>query len=221
MPPIPLSEAELQVLVRKAQDGDTEAFGKVYDHYFLQVYRYTSFRSQREMVEDLVADVFVKAWEKLHTYKPRKDVPFGAWLFRIARHVIIDTYRRNREIDEMPDDLLDPDRLNHADASVAQHDLLQVVRGALDMLPRRYREILILSYVSELTHKEVARSLRMTEGGVRILKFRALRKLETFLPEEWRRRAEHGRPFGSEKRNKPRSSPFSQATDAISPSALL
>jgi len=179
-----IDETELQALVEKARDGDGDAFEKIYDHFFLPVYRYTAFRTSSELVEDVVADVFVKAWEKLHQYKARKGVPFGAWLFRIARHTIIDSYRKERETEEVSEDLPDPDVFNHADTRVKNADTLRIVRDSLDQLPRRYREILLLSYVAELPTFEVARVLKMTEGGVRILKFRALRKLEGLLPPE-------------------------------------
>jgi RNA polymerase sigma-70 factor (ECF subfamily) len=176
-----LEEAELQMLVALAQDGDTEAFEKIYLNFFLPVYRYTAFRAPEELAEDLVADVFVKVWEKLHQYKAQKGVPFGAWLFRIARHTIIDSYRRERDFQEVSEDLMDPDTLNRADASVRKNDLLKTVRTAMAQLPRRYREILMLSYIADLPHDEVARVLKMTEGAVRILKFRALRKLESWF----------------------------------------
>lgn len=179
-----LEEAQLQRLVALAQDGDTDAFEKLYAHFFLPVYRYTAFRAPEELAEDIVADVFVKVWEKLHQYRVQKGVPFGAWLFRIARHTIINSYRKERDFQEVSDDLADPDVLNRADATVRKNDLLRTVRTAMAMLPRRYREILMLSYIADLPHDEVARVLRMTEGAVRILKFRALRKLESFLPPD-------------------------------------
>jgi RNA polymerase sigma-70 factor (ECF subfamily) len=182
-----LTNGEILALIAAAQGGDTEAFGRVYDHFFLPVYRYTAFRAPAEMVEDLVSDIFVKAWEKLHQYKVRKDVPFGAWLFRIARHTVIDAYRTQRQFEEVSEEMADPDDLNRADARVHSNDVLLAVRGAMGKLSKRYREILLLSYVAQLSHEEVARSLRMTEGGVRILKFRALKKLESFLPPEFRR----------------------------------
>ena len=179
-----LPEEELQRLVALAQDGDTDAFEKLYLNFFLPIDRYTAFRIDADAAEDVVADVFVKAWEKLHKYKPQKGIPFGAWLFRIARHAVIDAYRRDRNFEEIPENFADPDALNRADAATRTGDVLKVVRRALDALPRRYREILILSYIAELPHHEISRVLRMTEGGVRILKFRALRKLESLLPPD-------------------------------------
>jgi RNA polymerase sigma-70 factor (ECF subfamily) len=179
----PLSNEQILALVLQSQEGDTEAFGTLYDHFFLPVYRYTAFRAPSELVEDLVSDIFVKVWEKLHQYEARTNVPFGAWLFRIARHTVIDAYRTQRSFDEIPEELADTDRLNQAETATRTSDVLRDVRQALSQLPRRYREVLILSYVSELTHAEIAQSLKMSEGGVRILKFRALRKLEQLLPE--------------------------------------
>jgi len=180
----PLSEAELQELVSKAQEGDTDAFGRIYDHFFVQVYRYCSFRLPKEIAEDTTADIFVKAWEKIHTYKIQKSVPFGAWLFRIARYSVIDMYRSQRGFEEMPETLPDTDNFNRTESRIERKDTLRIVRQAMDGLPRRYRDVLLLTYVSELPYSEVARVLRISEGGVRILKMRALRKLEGLLPPD-------------------------------------
>ena len=188
-PSILSDEGWLQELISAAQERDTEAFGTVYDRFFLPIYRYTAFRAPKGLVEDLVSDIFVKAWEKLHQYKTRKGVPFGAWLFRIARHTIIDAYRSERSFEEISEELPDTDALNRADARVKSNDLLKTVRSALEKLPRRYKEVLLLSYVAELANSEVARVMRKTEGSVRVLKFRALRKFASFLPPEMRERA--------------------------------
>ena len=186
MDPQQLSDGEVKDLVRLAQDGDTEAFSHLYNHFFTPVYRYVAFRLSGDVAEDTVSEIFVKVWEKLHTYKDQQGIPFGAWLFRIARHSVIDAYRVARGFEEVSEALEDPDLLNRADTKAQRNDVLRIVRHALDQLPKRYREVLLLTYVSELPYSEVARVLKMTEGGVRILKLRALRKLETFLPPDMR-----------------------------------
>jgi len=184
MPKSTLEEADLKDLVYKAQEGDTDAFGRIYDHYFESVYRFTAFRVPNEMVEDLVADIFVKAWEKLHTYKVQKNVPFGAWIFRIARHKLIDAYRSQKKLEEVPEDIEDMDELNRAETRVKRKHLLKMVRGAMNELPKRYQEVLQLSYVADLPSDEVARVLKMRNGAARTLKFRALKKLEELLPPD-------------------------------------
>lgn len=183
MHPQPEEQAILS-LVRSAQEGDNDAFGRVYEQYFDAVYRYAAFRLPREVAEDVVADVFVKAWEKLHTYKVHSGVPFAAWLFRIARHAVIDVYRTQRSFEEVPETLADEDAFSRAETRTERREMLRAVRSAVDKLPGRYREILLLSYMAGLPHSEVARVLRLTEGAVRILKMRALRKLEDLLPPD-------------------------------------
>lgn len=186
-----MTEVDIQLMVlpeyvRRAQAGDTEAFAKIYDMYFVQVYRYTAFRVPREIAEDLVADIFVKTWEKLHTYTERKGVPFAAWLFSIARHTVIDAYRTHRGFEEVPETIEDADILNRADTKVGRDEMLKIVNAALGKLPDRYREVLLLSYMAELPHAEIGRVLKLREGAVRILKHRALRRLEEHLPENIR-----------------------------------
>ena len=184
MPKLTLEEADLKDLVIRSQEGDTDAFGKIYNHYFESVYRFTAFRVPTEMAEDLVADIFVKAWEKIHTYKVQQNVPFGAWLFRIARHSLIDVYRSQQITEEVPEDIEDEDVLNRAETLVKRKHLLKMVRGAMDELPRRYQEVLQLSYIAELPSDEVARVLKMRSGAARTLKCRALKKLEELLPPD-------------------------------------
>lgn len=185
MPSVPpLSDVELRQFVHLAREGDSEAFAKIYDHFFPAVYRYASFRLPAEAAEDTVADVFVRAWEKLHTYKIHHDVPFAAWLFRIARNAVIDVYRTQRGFEEVPETLPDENRLNQADYLLRTNEITTIVRHALNRMPQRYRDILLLSYISDLPHSAIADILNLSEGAVRILKLRALRKLETLLPPD-------------------------------------
>ncbi len=179
-----LSPEELKALVAKAQDGDTEAFGKIYDAFLTPIYRYVVFRFPEDLAEDLVADIFVKSWEKLHTYKARAGVPFGAWLFRIARYSVIYAYRSTRGFEELSEETPDENRDNDPKVRVERGISVAQVRNALNQLPTDYRDVLLMHYTAGLGHKEVADALRMTEGYVRILKFRGLKKLQALLPPE-------------------------------------
>lgn len=177
----PFAPDELKALVERAQDGDTEAFGKIYDGFLTPVYRYVVFRFPEDMAEDLVSDIFVKAWEKLHTYKAYKEVPFSAWLFRIARYTVIDAYRNHRGFDEVSEELPDEDHWNDPKSQAERRLSVHTVRSAINQLPGYYRDILLMHFVADLSHSEVAKSLKMTEGFVRVLKHRALKKLEAIL----------------------------------------
>lgn len=181
-----LTEPEILALVRQSQEGDGDAFRRLYDHFFPQVYRYTAFRFDREMAEDIVADIFLKVWEKISSYEERAGIPFGAWLFRIARYTVIDAFRSRKETLEVSEEISDADPMNRADDRVQRNELLKTVRGALDQLPKKYRDVLTLSYFADLSITEIAKTLKRNEGSVRVLKFRALEKLSTLLPPELR-----------------------------------
>lgn len=180
--PIPLEE--LKVLVERAQGGDTDAFGKIYDAFLTPIYRYVVFRFPEDLAEDLVADIFVKVWEKLHTYKVYAGVPFSAWLFRIARYAVIDAYRSNRGFEELNDEHVDEDVENDPAHRMQRSLSVAQVRAALNQLPKDYHDVLLMHYVVGMSHSEVASALRMTEGYVRILKFRGLKKLQNLLPPD-------------------------------------
>lgn len=179
-----LPPEELRDLVLRAQDGDTEAFGKIYDAFLTPIYRYVVFRFPEDLAEDLVADVFVKAWEKLHTYKVMAGVPFSAWLFRIARHAVIDAYRSHRGFEDLNEEMVDENTSSDPKLTTERSLSVVTVRQALKKLSKDYRDVLLLHYVAGLGHSEVATALSMTEGYVRIIKFRALKKLKSYLPPE-------------------------------------
>ena len=83
-----------RALVRRAQDGDRDAFGELYRTHLPAVSRLVRFRVGAEN-EDVVSDVFLRAWRGLASYRDT-GVPFAAWLYGIARHVAIDTLRKRR-----------------------------------------------------------------------------------------------------------------------------
>ena len=90
-------DAAIEGLVAAAKAGDAEAYGRIFDHYHEAVHRYIAARVRRPSdAEDLAQLVFVKALEALPRYEQR-GVPFGGWLFRLARNVVIDHLRTSRE----------------------------------------------------------------------------------------------------------------------------
>src|SRR4051812_38139996 len=92
-----LDDAALERLVEQAKAGDATAFGELFDHYHEPIYRYVASRVHRPTdAEDLTQAVFVKALEALPRYETR-GVPFGGWLFRLARNAVIDFVRTRHD----------------------------------------------------------------------------------------------------------------------------
>src|SRR4051812_38116798 len=84
-------------LVRKAKQGQEEAFGSIYNLYFEKIYRFIYYRvSHKEVAEDLAEEVFLKVFSKLSSIE--KDGSFEGWLYQIARNKVIDYYRDKKQL---------------------------------------------------------------------------------------------------------------------------
>ncbi|MFL5649430.1 MAG: sigma-70 family RNA polymerase sigma factor, partial [Chloroflexota bacterium] len=96
-----LDDAAIERLVDEARAGDAWAFGQLFDHFHLPVYRYVASRVRHPSdAEDLTQLVFVKALEALPRYEAR-GIPFGGWLFRLARNAVIDHVRTRHDHAEL------------------------------------------------------------------------------------------------------------------------
>jgi RNA polymerase sigma-70 factor, ECF subfamily len=176
-----LDDAAIERLVAEARDGDPWAFGMIFDHYHELVYRFIASRVQRPSdAEDLTQHVFVKALEALPRYESR-GVPFGGWLFRLARNAVIDHLRTRHEHAEL-DAVIG---WAHGDAGP---DEIAVVRQELDAVGRamasltdEQREAIALRFFAGLSAREAAEAMGKQEGTVRGLQFRAIAALRRQL----------------------------------------
>jgi RNA polymerase sigma-70 factor (ECF subfamily) len=171
----------IQRLVEASQRGDPEAFGSLFDVYYGPVYRYVAARVGRPSdAEDLAQLVFVKALEALPRYESR-GVPFGGWLFKLARNVVIDHIRMRREtapldlVVERPHPAQGPDEL-----AVLRQEL-ESVAFALRRLTPEQREAIELRFFAGLSAKEAAEAMGRQEGTIRGLQFRAIAALRREL----------------------------------------
>lgn len=174
-------EGAIERLVAAAQHGDPEAFGALFDHYYGPIYRYVTARVGRPSdAEDLAQLVFVKALEALPRYELR-GIPFGGWLFRLARNVVIDHLRTRRE--HVTLDV----SVERIDSGVAPDDLAQLrqeldsVAVALRRLTPEQREAIELRFFAGLSAKEAAEVMGRQEGTIRGLQFRAIAALRREL----------------------------------------
>jgi len=178
-----------QELIQAAQHGDDQAFGRLYDHYIKAIYRFIAVKvGSKEQAEDLTHEVFLRAWQKLPSFKSR-GFPFSSWLYRIARNRVIDHYRTQKShlnVDDLVGQM-EEEFLKVSSDQRQQLDLkldLEKVMSALEQLTPDQREVMELRFIEDLSPKEIAEVIGKREGTVRILQHRATKKLQELLAED-------------------------------------
>jgi RNA polymerase sigma-70 factor (ECF subfamily) len=154
-PPSELASQEAQ-LVKKAVSGDSDAFAGLYDTYVDEVYRFVLHRvNDEQTAEDITSQVFLKAWDNLGRYKAR-GVPFGAWLFQIARNTVIDYYRTRKETLPLDADVVtEPDPATNVAKQVEKRLEGEWLRSILMHLTDEQREVLTLKFINGMKTEEV------------------------------------------------------------------
>lgn len=168
-------------LIRGAKQGKTECFEKLYDYYLPPIYRFIYMKvSHREETEDLAHEVFLNAWQNIHGYTSR-GFPFGSWLYQIARNKVIDYYRLKKT--SLPLDAVDTEvdvsKLQQTlDAELDQELNLERVRLAIQELHGDQQDVILMRFMEDLSHDEIAQVMQKSTGAVRIIQHRALNTLK-------------------------------------------
>jgi RNA polymerase sigma-70 factor, ECF subfamily len=159
-----------------AVQGDSEAFGVLYERYVTRIYNYIFYRiGSSYEAEDLTERVFMRALRHIGSYNNR-GLPFSAWLYRIAHNLVANWYRDNSRRKEIPLD--DGILVSHQSSfpeqellhSEERERLLQVIRK----LPPDRQQLVILKFVDHLSNLEIGQIMGRTEGAVKSLYHRTL-----------------------------------------------
>ncbi len=181
--------AKMADLVARAQRGEADAFAAVYEAYAPGVERFLARRLGRRddgLAEDLTAEVFLRAFERLGSYADR-GLPFGAWLYRVARNLLIDHLRAAPR--RAADSLERAREVAHVIDRDAGRDYGRVLDRlalgpALASLTTDQRRALELRFFEGFPIVRVARSMGKTEDGVKKLQARGLAQLRRILVAE-------------------------------------
>ena len=157
-------------LVKAALEGDRDGFGRLYGLYAPLVHGILLARVPRTEVDDLVQDIFLHAFKKLHTL--RDSAAFGPWIAMIARNRAIDFHRRTRATVEITDELRGSEKQQSKAA-----EILELIRS----LPDAYRETLVLRLVEGMTGPEIAERTGLTAASVRVNLHRGMKLLREKL----------------------------------------
>jgi RNA polymerase sigma-70 factor (ECF subfamily) len=173
-------------LVARAQRGDAEAFGALYDRYLDLIYRYVYYRvGGKALAEDLVSETFLRALRRIGTFE-WQGRDFAAWLVTIARNIIADHYKSGRfRLEVSTADMLDADRATDGpEASVLDGITNASILEAVKKLNSEQQECVVLRFLQGMSVIETAQAMGKSEGAIKALQYRAVRTLGRMLPKE-------------------------------------
>ncbi|GAA2076834.1 sigma-70 family RNA polymerase sigma factor [Streptomyces albiaxialis] len=175
-------------LVERAQGGEAEAFGRLYDQYSDTVYRYIYYRvGGRATAEDLTSETFLRALRRIGTFT-WQGRDFGAWLVTIARNLVADHFKSSRfRLEVTTGEMLDANEVERSPEesvleSLSNAALLEAVRK----LNPQQQECVTLRFLQGLSVAETARIMGKNEGAIKTLQYRAVRTLARLLPDDAR-----------------------------------
>ena len=154
-------------------------FTQIYDDYVDRIYRFIFFKvGSEEIAQDLCSETFLRGWQSFKSKKQEIDNP-QAFLYQIARNLVIDHYREKAKTQTVSADyvsIADPGQ-DLEEQALSRSDL-DTVRLALFDLKDNYQEIVVWHYVDDLSIPEISKMLKKSEGAVRVMLHRALKSLK-------------------------------------------
>ena len=172
-------------LVARAQGGDVNAIGALYDEHHESIFRYVWLRvGDAQLAEDLTGDVFMRMLKALPNYQA-VGLPFRAWLYRIAHNLLVDHYRRNGRREPVSLDAVEAHPAGDDPlVSVERRLLAERLGHALSQLDPHQCEVVVLRFLAGLSLQETAAAMGRSEAAVKSLQHRSLAALRRTLGEK-------------------------------------
>lgn len=158
-------------VVKLVKQGDDEKFGLLIDRYQTKMQRYAKkFLLDPENAQDLVQDVFVKAYTNIESFD--ENLKFSSWLYRIAHNLFINAISKKSRISFFDMDLVFPKMRSKesTDKDILDKELKNALDKCISELDAKYREVIVLNYFEELSYKQISEILHIPVSvvGVRI-----------------------------------------------------
>jgi RNA polymerase sigma-70 factor, ECF subfamily len=173
-------------IIEKIGSSAAETFAGLYELYLPKVYRYVSYRiTDIHTAEDLTSTVFEKALTKFNSYKADKAA-FSTWIFTIARNTLTDHFRANqsRKTVPMEDPAVAVGTDSRPEEESEKEEELQALHACVARLSKSEQEIISLKFGAEMTNRQIAVMLSLSESNVGIIIYRAMRKLRDSFREK-------------------------------------
>lgn len=153
-------------LIKKIQAGKKDFFVEIYDLYFEKIYKFVYFKTfHTETSEDITSQVFLQAFEKIDSFDNSRI--FSAWIFTIARNLVTDHFRTNKNHLDI-EDFWDISSQEDVEIDVSNKVLVDEIKKDFSILSSLQREIIILRFWKDLPFKEIASILWKTQASVKM-----------------------------------------------------
>ena len=174
-----LSDAEL---VARLQERNPQAAEQLVEQYADKLYNYVYYHSgDHHLAEDIVSETYIRIIEKIGSFVLR-DVPFKAWVFRIAHNLLVDHLRKQKNQRHLSFDLITDEAENSGDwgaadgGDLAEHIVTRLeLHQVITSLPYDQRTVFILRFIEGLDLEQVAATLDKSLPSIKSLQFRAVR----------------------------------------------
>jgi RNA polymerase sigma-70 factor (ECF subfamily) len=170
-------ELEDAAVMSAVKEGRLEMLAVLFERHHLRLFHFfLRLTRDRERSEDLVQELFVRILKYRHTFQPEGS--FVAWMYQIARHVHYSHLRRRRPEQPLEAELdRQPDPAEPADRRLEREEEESLLKRALERLPLRKRELLLLSRHPDLQYKDLAAMFECSLGAVKVSVHRAVHDL--------------------------------------------
>ena len=184
VPSTHISDEELAIRIQK---GDNECFSVIMERYTEKLTRYGKrFLSNTDNIEDIVQDVFIKTYQNIQDFDT--SLKFSSWIYRIAHNAFVNGLKKQQKnIISLPYFDLDIFMSHHiyVDPKIEEREykgLVEMIEKGLDKLKPKYKEVIILHYIEDMSYKDISDILRIPIGtvGIRVMRGRNhLKKIYT------------------------------------------
>ena len=168
-------------LLKRAREYDPHALAEIYDRYAEPIYRYLyRYLGDADLAQDLTSEAFLRLLKVLGTSRAPRDQLRG-WLYRVAHNLAMDWYRQQAKGYPQP---LDEELAADSDSPsyrVAGQQLQQQLREAIHQLTPSQQQVIVLRFGEGLKLGEIGQLLGKSEGSIKLLQFRAIRRLRELL----------------------------------------
>lgn len=177
-------EFDERAVVEAARQGSQDALAALYEYYFPKVYRYVALRLGPEDAEDVTTEVFLRIIDNIRSFTWR-GLPFGAWVFRIARNEVVSHARKQKvraNTAQLHESIRD-EGFNGFERVETELTVATIQRLA-QALPEAQRQVIALRFGAGLSVAETAKALNKTENNVKVLQHKAIARLQQLVKDQ-------------------------------------